>query len=96
MYFDPIETGKRLKALRVSRGLTQEKMAEKLNICCEHYGRIELGKKVCSIDLLCEIKVFFNTTTDYLLFGEGEAIVFTPEMYDVLVSELKNKLFNQT
>lgn len=32
MYFDPVKTGKRLKALRLSRGLTQEKMAEKLNI----------------------------------------------------------------
>lgn len=49
MYFDPVKTGKRLKALRLSRGLAQEKMAEKLNIffifAAKHYERIELGKK---------------------------------------------------
>jgi DNA-binding XRE family transcriptional regulator len=35
--------------------MTQEELAEKLNISREHLGRIERGKYGCSIDLLIEL-----------------------------------------
>ena len=41
MYFDQEAFGKRLKELRNIKGMTQEELAEKLNISREHLGRIE-------------------------------------------------------
>ena len=43
MYFDQEAFGKRLKELRNIKGMTQEELAEKLNISREHLGRIEAG-----------------------------------------------------
>ena len=56
MYFDQEAFGKRLKELRNIKGMTQEELAEKLNISREHLGRIERGKYGCSIDLLIELE----------------------------------------
>ena len=50
--------------------MTQEELAEKLNISREHLGRIERGKYGCSIDLLVEFSCTLNASTDYLLMGE--------------------------
>ena len=55
MYFDQEAFGKRLEELRNIKGMTQEELAEKLNISREHLGRIERGKYGCSIDLLIEL-----------------------------------------
>lgn len=92
MFYNPVETGRRLKELRIVAGYTQEAVAAKLCISLDHYSRTELGKRPCSIDLLCELKVFYNTSMDYLLFGETPTL--TPETYDLVVRELKAKLFN--
>ena len=55
--------------LRNIKGMTQEELAEKLNISREHLGRIERGKYGCSIDLLIELSFTLNASTDYLLLG---------------------------
>ena len=70
MYFNQKEFGERLKGLRMIRGLTQEKLAENLNISWEHMGRIERGEKSLSIDLLIVISDYFDVSTDYLLTGK--------------------------
>lgn len=69
MYFDQEAFGRRLKELRNIKGMTQEELAEKLNISREHLGRIERGKYGCSIDLLIELSFTLNASTDYLLLG---------------------------
>ena len=70
MYFDQVEFGKRLRELRLSRGMTQEELAEALNINLDHMRKMERGKEGCSIDLLLEIAIYFNVSTDYLLMGK--------------------------
>lgn len=70
MYFDQEAFGKRLKELRNIKGMTQEELAEKVNITREHLGRLERGKYGCSIDLLIELSYTLNASTDYLLLGE--------------------------
>ena len=67
MYFDTKEFGKRLKEIRVIHGLTQEKLAEELNISWDHLSKIERGARSCSIDLLIAISGHFGVSTDYLL-----------------------------
>jgi bacteriophage CI repressor helix-turn-helix domain len=70
MYFDVTEFGARLKDLRTTRGLTQEKLAEELGISWDHLCRVERGNRSCSIDLIIEIAVCFGVSTDYLLLGK--------------------------
>ncbi|MGN0681202.1 MAG: helix-turn-helix domain-containing protein [Candidatus Fimisoma sp.] len=69
MFYDPKETGKRIAKLRVNAGMTQEELAEKLNVASNYFGKIESGQRGCSIDMLAEISVFFNSSLDYLVFG---------------------------
>lgn len=69
MSYDMKQSGERIRQLRVRAGYTQEKMAEELNIDRSFYGRIETGKKGCSIDLLVRVSLMFNVSLDYLILG---------------------------
>ena len=70
MYFDQKEFGKRLKEIRLIRGITQEELAEMLNINKQHVSRMERGVTACSIDLLIELSCHLQISTDYLLMGK--------------------------
>lgn len=71
MYFDQGAFGKRLRELRKEKGLSQEALAEKLNISKCHYGSIERSVRGCSIDLLLDFAELFHVSTDYLLLGHN-------------------------
>ena len=58
MYFDANDFAARLQTLRKAQGMTQEELAEALNISLEHLSKMERGKHL--------------TTT--VNFGEHEAI----------------------
>ena len=75
MYFDPAETGKRIKAIREAKGMTQMKFAEKLNISRSYMNKIEKGTKTASIDLLIEIAVYGGVSLDYLVLGQSLAAI---------------------
>lgn len=49
--------------------LTQEQLAEKLNVSQNTIAKIESGLRRPSIDFLLEISEFFNVSTNYLVFG---------------------------
>lgn len=70
MRFDVTACGKRIQELRKSQGFTQEQLAEKLRVTCKYIQRIEAGRAMGSIELLIDISVFFNVSTDYLLLGK--------------------------
>lgn len=74
-YFDATEFATRLSALRKARGMTQEEMAEALNISLEHLSKMERGKRNPSIDLLVAMACYFQVSTDYLLIGKSHTIV---------------------
>ena len=69
MYYDLVESGKRIKALRKKHGLTQERLAEQLCIAVNTVARIEIGNRGISIDLAIELAVRFDTTLDYIFLG---------------------------
>ena len=50
--------------------MTQEELADDLNISHGHLNKIEKGKEGCSIDLLLELSDFFGVSTDFLLVGK--------------------------
>lgn len=63
------EIGKRLKELRETAKLSQEKLAEKLcrsRVSISHY---ENGKDSISLDVLTDYRNEFHVSADYILFG---------------------------
>ena len=58
-----------IKNLRKSRGLTQEQLAEKMNITSTYILKIENGKQTGSVELAVELAAFFDVSLDYLLSG---------------------------
>ena len=69
MYYDLVESGKWIKALRKKHGLTQERLAEQLGIAVNTVARIEIGNRGISSDLAIELAVRFDTTLDYIFLG---------------------------
>ena len=78
MNYDMKHSGERIRQLRIKAGLTQEKAANALNIDQSFYGRIETGKKGCSVDLFIQLSALFDVSLDYLILGR---------YYDVLPKE---------
>lgn len=89
MYYDQKESGKRIAELRKKKGLTQEQLAEKLNISTSNLGKLERGLQSFSIDLLIEIGFFFGVSTDYLLLGCSIPNYDAGKEFDSLVTQLQ-------
>lgn len=52
--------GKKLKQLRLDRGISQEKLAEFVNMSREHISCIERGKNMPTIETLYNFSKFFE------------------------------------
>lgn len=74
MTFDMKACGARVRELRMKNGLTQETLAEDLNITDVHLRRIESGVRGGSIELLIEFADYFHVSLDYLILGRGGRI----------------------
>lgn len=59
--------GKRLRATRIERGYTQQKMADLLDVALRTYQNYEEGSRRPSFDNLIEIGDCLNTSIDYLM-----------------------------
>ena len=90
MFYDLKESGARIQALRKQKGLTQEQLAEKLNINTNSLGKIERGLNGLSIDLLIEIGVFFGTSLDYIILGREFQIDVTKQELGSIINQLVN------
>lgn len=88
--FDARGFGKRLQSARKTLGFTQEELAERLCVDRNHVTRMERGIRVCSIDLLVEMAVLLDVSTDYLL--SGTAPNTTPEQSLLIAIEELNKI----
>ncbi len=67
---DLIKTGAFFKKLRNEKGLTQEQLAEKLNVSRRTVSRWETGNNVPDLDILIEMADYFNVDLRELLDGE--------------------------
>lgn len=56
----------RLKGLRSEVGLTQDEVAEKLNVGRSTYASWEIGRSEPSISNLIDLAEFYNVSMDYL------------------------------
>lgn len=83
--------GTRLLELRKQKGLTQEQLAEKLNVTNQSVSKWEKDINAPDIALLVELADLFDTSVDYLL-GRKESeplVVTTPKSIDQLVFKIR-------
>ena len=59
--------GKKLKELRLEKGLSQKKLGELLGICNQTVSFWELGSREPDLDMLVELSKLFDISVDYLL-----------------------------
>ena len=71
--------GSRLKKRRKQLHLTQENMAEKLNISIKHYGEVERGNAGLSLENLVEVSNILGVSLDYLIKGIDTGTTPFPE-----------------
>lgn len=62
--------GKNVKQIRRSRHLTQEKLAEAIDISTVHMSHIETGSVCMSLDCLLYLCTVLGTTPNDILLGE--------------------------
>lgn len=59
--------GEKLQALRKSRGMSQEQLAERLEVSRQSVSKWELEESVPELDKVIALSEVFGVTTDYLL-----------------------------
>lgn len=64
---DKLTMGDRIKETRKKQGLTQEQLAEKLDISLEYISQIERGLKIPSMQLFIKLVSVLDVSADYLL-----------------------------
>ena len=60
------ELGKKIKRMRVNLGLTQEQLAEMINVSQRTLSGIEIGENFMTAETLDKIVLALNTTTEEL------------------------------
>ena len=68
---DYCKLGAKIKAKRLERGYTQEKLAELCNISAGFLGHIENGTRKLSLDTLYSLSCMLKVGTDYLLLDSA-------------------------
>ena len=103
MQYDTKASGKRIKQLRQEMNLSQEQLAEKLNVSQNMVAKIECGLRRPSVDFLIELTEFFETSIHYIVLGTSkeatdkkrqieEAIEQIDQMMDLLQNKRKELL----
>ena len=57
----------RLKDIREDRDVKQKELAELLSIKQNTYSQYENGKREISLEMLCKLADFYDTSVDYLI-----------------------------
>lgn len=65
-----VEIGVRIKQCRKLQKLTQEKLAELIDVSPHYIYEIEKGLKCMSLSTLMDIASVLHASTDYILFGK--------------------------
>lgn len=83
---DLVSIGKRIKAERQKNGLTQETLAERLDVSAHYVYELERGMKAMSLPVLLHMSQILHTSTDYILLGEAAG----PQSMDRLATLTRN------
>jgi transcriptional regulator with XRE-family HTH domain len=90
--------GKRLKKLRMERGLTQKKLADKVKggVDYTYIGKIERGEQFPSLKILQRISEAFSVPVHYFFKDEPDTIVYVncpAELGNLIRDEKGGELF---
>ena len=80
-------TSKRLRDLRIQIGLTQQQLANKVDIELMTYGRYERGVRLPTSDILSRLADTLNCSTDYLLGRVDDILGNTDEVMTLTEDE---------
>lgn len=80
---------RKLKELRISWGMTQEKFAEKIDVSYATYVKVERNKRTPSIQFVRHLKEYTGISADYFLSDNYDEL----EMVWLLVNNMSE--FNQ-
>ena len=69
MYYNTKASGARIRELRIAKNLTQDDLAEHMNVSHGYISFIESGKRGCSVDVLIALSNLFGVSIDYLVLG---------------------------
>ena len=67
---DYYKIGQRIRKIRKAHGLSQEELAERVNISTTHMSHIETGNTKLSLPVLVDLAAALEVRTDDLLSGE--------------------------
>lgn len=70
---DQVKTGGFLKELRKARNLTQEQLAQKLNVSNRTVSRWETGSNMPDIGMLVELAEFYDVSIPEIIYGERKS-----------------------
>lgn len=87
--YDSKEFGKRLKRIRKRMNITQEQLAEKLNLSVDSVSNFETGKTTCMPDHLIKICQLFNISADYFFFDKDFPLQLEE---NVVMNKIKQQL----
>ena len=89
---DLIEIGARTKASRKSIGISQEKLAEMIDVSPHYIYEIERGMKAVSLEKLVNLSKALQLSTDYILFGgQTDDTVTLTEQLDKMSEEQRRR-----
>ena len=80
MEIDYIALGKRVKKLRKEQKMTQEKLAELIDVSVPHMSNIENGKTKFSLQVLVDMADALKTTPDALMMDQVDDKIKTRGM----------------
>lgn len=89
---DRIALGKRLREERIQCGMTQEQVAESVNVSTTYIGLIERGERSVTLEKLALLAECFHVTIDFLL---QDSIVPTDTVQDKQLISLWNTATRQ-
>lgn len=72
-----IEIGLRISELRRIHKMTQENLANKLNVSTKHISHVERGRACLSLTAFIEICKIFDCSLDYIIWGRTYDIALT-------------------
>lgn len=95
IYYDPSETGKRIRQARLEVGIKQIDLAREMNISPDMLANIEKGKNTCAPDYLMFLCQKFNKSADYFYFG-AQDIKCAEMSVETMLSEINQILQKQS
>ncbi len=78
--------GRRIKAARENKGLTQEQLAEKLDLSVQHISVIERGVKAPRLETFIKLANELDVNSDYFLEDllKVSSLISSNELYDAM------------